>query len=148
MQRWLLEGGRFACFSQKARLLKDEQALARGPKVKNWWRYWWCKLPDGSESETDLFFVFETEGGRFAIHIENKPPSGILTFSQASAYRRRAIFMANSPTWLNYLDFETILLAPEAFIEANREAATQFDRTISYENTARFAPSFSDVLRP
>lgn len=147
MQRWLLENGRFAHFSQKARLLADEQAAARKPDVTHWSRFWWCSLPDGSQSETDLFFVFEAEGYRFALHIENKPPSGSLSFQQACGYRRRATFKANSPGWLSYIDFETLLLAPLSFIDVNREAASQFDRTISYESTAQFVPVFAEVIR-
>lgn len=147
MQNWLLEGGRFKRFSGHARLLVDEQVKARGKSVKNWARFWWSKLPDGSESETDLFLVFEAGSFRFAIHIENKPPHGTLRFDQASAYRRRAAFKANDAQWLNYVDFETVLLAPESFIEANWEPATQFDRVISYESVAAFVPSFGDILK-
>lgn len=148
MQKWLLGDGRFAHVSQSAKLLVDEQMAARGPGVANWARYWWCSLPDGSQSETDLFFVFDARGYRFALHIENKPPSGSLSFEQAHAYRRRATFKANTPQWLSYVDFETILLAPQAFIEANKDAANQFDRTISYESAARFAPIFAAVMEP
>lgn len=147
MQRWLLEDGRFAHLSQKASLLADEQAAARKPGVSHWSRFWWCSLPDGSQSETDLFFVFEAESYRFALHIENKLPNGNLSFQQAFGYRRRATFKANAPGWLSYVDFETVLLAPEAFIEANLETARQFDRTISYESAARFAPIFAEVAR-
>jgi hypothetical protein len=147
MQKWLLEDGRFSRFSQNAKLLANEQAAARKADVVHWSRFWWCSLPDGSQSETDLFFVFDAEGYRFALHIENKPPSGSLSFEQAHGYRRRATFKANTPQWLSYIDFETILLAPQAFIEANREAARQFDRTISYESAARFAPIFADAIR-
>ena len=147
MQKWLLEDGRFAHFSENAKLLAEEQVAARKSTVAHWARFWWCSLPDGSQSETDLFFVFDAEGYRFALHIENKPPSGSLSFEQARGYRRRATFKANTPQWLSYIDFETILLAPQAFIEANRDAAKQFDRTISYESAARFVPIFAEVVR-
>lgn len=147
MQRWLLSEGRFARFADRAQLLVDEQTAIRKPPTKNWWQYWWCRLPDGSESETDLFFVFEADGLRFALHIENKPPHGKLTLEQAAGYRRRAAFKANTPSWLDYVDFETILIAPLAFIVTNAEAADQFDRTISYERIAIFVSTFSDALR-
>lgn len=147
MQKWLLEDGRFARFSQNAKLLVDEQSAARKPDVAHWSRFWWCSLADGSQSETDLFFVFDAEGYRFALHIENKPPNGSLSFEQARGYRPRATFKANTPRWLSYVDFETILMAPEAFIEANREAASQFDRSISYESAARFAHVFAEVMK-
>ena len=95
------------------------QAADRKPDVAHWSRFWWCLLPDGSQSETDLFFVFDAEGYRFALHIENKPPSGSLSLEQARGYRLRATFKANTPRWLSHVDFETILLAPMVFIEAN-----------------------------
>lgn len=146
MREWLLREGRFERFSTGAELLIEEQAQARSGDVKNWWRYWWCKMPDGSEGETDLFFVFRADNYRFALHIENKPPTGLLTINQASGYRRRAAFMANTPRWLNYIDFETILLSPKAFAEANSECAKQFDRTISYESASEFVPEFGAIL--
>lgn len=148
MQTWLLEDGRFAHVAQSAKLLVGEQITARDPGVAHWARYWWCSLPDGSQSETDLFFVFDAEGYRFALHIENKPPSGSLSFEQAHGYRRRTTFKANTPRSLSYVDFETILLAPQAIIEANNDAANQLDRTISYESAARFAPIFAEVMEP
>ncbi|MEQ1498661.1 MAG: hypothetical protein ABL914_08350 [Novosphingobium sp.] len=144
LQRFLLDGGRFGHVADTARLLVDDQRSAR--KAKHWWKHWWCKLPDGSAWETDIFLVFETETGRFAIHIENKPSDGNLRFEQAAAYRRRATFKANDPSWLNYWDFETILMAPSSFLAENTSAAAQFDRSISYEDIAAFIPLFSLAL--
>jgi hypothetical protein len=143
-QQYFLQGGRFARHSAAARLLVDEQGSVR--KAKHWWKHWWCKLPDGAAWETDIFLVFETEAERFAIHIEDKPSDGTLCFEQAAAYRRRAAFKANDPKWLNYSDFETVLMAPSSFFTLNGEAAAQFDRTISYEEVARFIPLFSQAL--
>ncbi len=142
MRAWLLGGGRFARLANEARLLIDEQIEARSTTVNNWWRWWWCKLPDGSESETDLFFVFQHQEMRFAIHIENKPRHGKISLKQASDYRRRAAFMSNDPRWLDYSDFETILLAPKSLIETNPEEASQFDRCVFYESVAPFVPLF------
>lgn len=144
MRSWLLANGRFGRY-KKAALLCSEQQAARAT-AKHWWKHWWTKLPDGYESETDIFSVWEEDGARFAIHIENKPPHGILKFEQASAYRRRAVFMANQPRWLSYADFETILLAPAAFIERHQECAAQFDRSITYEEAAAFVPLMGEAL--
>lgn len=144
-QEWLLSGGRFARFAHSSKLLIHEQASAR-KSAKHWWKHWWCKLPDHSESETDIFLVFEADGARFAVHIENKPPHGQLGMEQAVDYRRRATFKANSPDWLNYSDFEVLLLAPKAFAHKNVECATQFDRTISYEQVGQFVPLFRYAL--
>jgi hypothetical protein len=141
----LLRGGRFAHLADDARLLIEEQRSAR-KTVKHWWKHWWCRLPDGSEGETDLFLVFEAGAKRFAIHIENKPTDGKLSLRQARDYRPRAAFMANHKRWLSYADFETVLLAPQSFIEANREAASQFDRQISYEELSADIPIFGEAL--
>jgi len=143
-QRFLLLGGRFARHADCARLLVEEQAAAR--KAKHWWKHWWCKLPDGAEWETDIFLVFEAGTERFAIHIEDKPADGILRLDQAAAYRRRATFKAHDKKWLNYADFETVLLAPSGFIGRNSSEAAQFDRTLSYEEITPFAPLFGKAL--
>lgn len=140
-QRYLLEGGRFRRFANTARLLVEEQTSAR--KAKHWWKHWWCRLPDGMEWETDIFLVFEADGERFALHIEDKPRDGILRFEQAAAYRRRAAYKANDPHWLSYSDFETILLAPCAFHGMNADALAQFDRALSYEEIGSFVPIFA-----
>ncbi len=144
-QRWLLIGGRFARHAGRARLLSEAQAEARA-SANHWWKHWWCKLPDGSENETDIFLVFEIEDGRFAIHIENKPPHGKLGLKQAVDYRRRAAFKANSKAWLDYSDFEVVLLAPSAFITRNAECVSQFDRPITYQDVAQHVPLFEASL--
>ena len=92
-QEWLLSSGRFVRHAGNATLLVSEQASAR-KSAKHWWKHWWCRLPDESESETDVFLVFEAEGARFAIHIEDKPAHGKLGLRQAIDYRRRAAFKA------------------------------------------------------
>jgi len=146
-QEWLLSSGRFVRHAGNATLLVSEQASAR-KSAKHWWKHWWCRLPDESESETDVFLVFEAEGARFAIHIEDKPAHGKLGLRQAIDYRRRAAFKANSADWLNYSDFEVLLLAPAGFIEGHAECAGQFDRQITYEEVARFVPLFREAVSP
>ena len=103
-------------------------------------------MPNGTQGETDIFAVFEAPELRFALHIENKPPDGKITREQAAAYRSRAAYLAFTEKWLNYADFETILLAPSAFVESHHECAEQFDRTICYEAVAEYAPLFADCL--
>ena len=104
-------------------------------------------MPDGSESETDIFAVFDTGKERFALHIENKPPDGTLLIGQAACYRPRAAFKAFEPNWLNYSDFETILVASREFLLAHGEACHQFDVAVSYEDVAAFVPLFQEALR-
>jgi hypothetical protein len=142
---WLLAGGRFSRYAESAVLLREEQSRAR--KALHWWKHWWCRLPDGTESETDVFLVFEAADGlRFALHIENKPTDGILKLEQASRYRRRAALKANDPKWLSYIDFETIILAPRSFLEGHEECVAQFDRAMSYESVASFVPLFGKAV--
>ena len=102
-------------------------------------------MPTGEDWETDVFLVCEAESVRFALHIENKPARGVLRLEQGAAYRPRAAFKAFDPAWLNYSDFETILMAPKIFIEANLESAGQFDRCITYEDVGLFVPLFREA---
>lgn len=126
-------------------LLYEEQVRSR-PSVHpdNWWRHWWCKIPSsGKEGETDIFLVFEAlqTKSRFALHIENKKDVEFLD-GQPEGYEARARFKMGDPKWLNYVDFETILIAPSAYREARRPSCGIFDRFISYENIAAFIPEF------
>lgn len=142
-QKWILSTSRFARFAEGARLLMGEQQSAR-KNARHWWKHWWSYMPDGSSSETDVFAVFEHgEGNRFALHFENKPPHGILKMAQAAGYRRRAAFWANTARFLNYADFETILLAPASFIAAHKDCASQFDRCLAYEEVRDWVPAFA-----
>ncbi len=138
----VLRGGRFKRFASEAHILAAEQSAIR-PKASHWWKHWWCRLPDGSEGETDVFVVLEAEGERFALHVENKPADGKLLMKQAVDYRRRAALKANDPMWLNYTDFETILMCPARFAEQHAENALQFDRVLSYEDVGRILPLFA-----
>jgi hypothetical protein len=144
-QHWLLASSRFSWMAEGARLLVSEQTSAR--KARHWWKHWWCELPDGSQSETDIFAVFEGANGlRFALHVEDKPCDGVLTLRQAADYRRRAIFMARKERYLSYQDFETILIAPRSFIDAHLDCQAQFDRAIAYEALARHIPLFGQAI--
>lgn len=147
--KWVLERTKFAHLSDIAVLLQEEQIRAKpNKKPENWWRHWWCRLEDGSESETDIFAVYSNPntGDRFALHIEDKPPHGKFTPNQFLNYDRRARFMANEPEYLEYGDFTTILLAPESFIQGNREQAEYFDCQITYESVSEFVPEFAQSL--
>ncbi|MES2136885.1 MAG: hypothetical protein V4502_07490 [Pseudomonadota bacterium] len=146
-QAWLLSNGRFARHAGRATLLINDQARAR-KSAKHWWKHWWCRLSDGSESETDVFLVFEADDSRFALHIENKPAHGKLELQQARDYRRRAAFKSNSKDWLDYSDFEVLLLAPADFIRSHPDCVAQFDRVMTYEEVGRFVPLFQEALSP
>ena len=152
-RRWLLEQTGFRRWVEDARLLHNEQGAARTrPRDRQfWYRHWWCKLPNGAESETDILAVFEraTNKHRFALHIENKPPRGKFTPNQPAQYAARAEFMASK---LNYSEWRTVLVAPNAFQVKNDdpkkvERCSAFDCFISYEDVGHFVPQFHEVLR-
>lgn len=142
---WILSTGRFARYANEARILIEEQRSAR-KSAAHWWKHWWCRLPNGTEGETDVFLVLQAGAIRFALHVENKPPSGSITLDQAQRYRQRAAFMAHKPRWLDYAEFETLLIAPRLFLDRNTDAVAYFDRAIDYESIAPFAPLFGDAL--
>lgn len=146
---WVLRQTKFADRSHEAILLDKEQAQAKPrKKPENWWRHWWCRLEDGTESETDIFavFAFSASTKRVALHIEDKPPRGKFTPNQYLNYRRRAEFMAGKPKYLSYSEYTTILLAPKAFFEENSRTVHHFDCCISYESVAEAIPLFGQSL--
>jgi hypothetical protein len=140
---WVIGHTKFDPFG--VRLLHEEQ-MWRRPNIdpKNWWRHWWRKIPELSqERETDIFLVFEHAElkHRFALHIENKKDAKFSP-GQAEDYKPRARWMMGMERYLDYADFQTMLIAPEAFKDANRNKSDLFDCYISYEETAAFIPDF------
>lgn len=148
--RWVLEQTKFHESASDLVLLNREQA-AQKPKKKpeNWWRHWWCRLEDGSESETDIFLVLKKPGSdeRVALHIEDKPPHGKFTPNQYLNYQRRAEFMANKERYMNYSSYTTILLAPRSFIEEQADKVRHFESVISYEAISSYIPLFAQSLQ-
>lgn len=141
---WILSYTKFR--GRKVSLLYQEQMSAR-PKVKpeNWWRHWWRKIPElNQERETDIFLVFEDrfDTSRFALHIENKQDAAFWP-GQAEDYEPRARWMMGMPRYLNYTDFQTMLIAPQSIQERNPEKAARFHCFISYEDIGCLIPEFS-----
>jgi hypothetical protein len=129
-------------------LLADEQVAAR-PKVKpeNWWRHWWCRLPElDRERETDIFLVFENcdDRSRFALHVENKQDAKF-SVDQAEDYEHRARWMMATPRYLNYTDFQTMLISPSSVAARWQRAAEHFHCCLSYEDIGQFIPEFRPV---
>lgn len=56
------------------------------------------------------------------------------------------IHWALKERFLRYDDFETILMAPAAFIRANADCARQFDRCLPYEELAMWIPLFAKAV--
>ena len=142
---WILSQTKFG--ARAATLLHEEQ-IWRRPKVKpeNWWCHWWRKIPELSqERETDIFLVFEdsANGERFALHIENKQDAKFSP-GQAEDYEPRARWMMKMPRYLNYSDFQTVLIAPKMLKESDQRASL-FHCFISYEDIGCYVPEFIRV---
>jgi hypothetical protein len=142
---WLLRRTKFKQYAQSARLLHEEQSIR---PAKHWWRHWWCKVPElNAESETDIFLVFECIDTklRFSLHVECKLANGKFMARQPEAYSFRGRHMSGKPKYLNYKDFETMLIAPESFRALYRMDCDLFDRYLSFKDLSEFVPEFSAV---
>jgi len=96
------------------------------------------------EGETDVLVVFQTlDEKRFALHIENKLASGHFTPSQPELYAARAAFWQGKPQYRSYQEWETVLVAPNAFFQRCKTEATKFHRFVSHEEIAAHIPLFS-----
>ncbi|PPD40921.1 MAG: hypothetical protein CTY15_14265 [Methylocystis sp.] len=141
---WLLSRTKFARLWPLARLLKEEQEEAQtaGP--------WWGNLRTETHGglATKMLYVFEVEQTklRFALHLEMVKQAGELEASEQGSYRTFAQAMMNQEAFLNYMDFETVLLAPQALIVGDARTLN-FDRRIPFETVAGFVPQFGQAHR-
>lgn len=95
------------------------------------------------EGETDILVVFENESGvRVAVHIENKKPGGKFLPFQADGYKARAAQWVGKQEYCAHVDWESVLVAPIAFLNSNRTEANKFDRCVPYEVLAERVPAF------
>jgi hypothetical protein len=110
--------------------------------VEEKWHQRWYKDPiTGKDSETDILLLFRSRenSDRYAIHIENKPAHGKWEPFQPENYRKRA--MDRMSKW-QYVEFQTVLIAPLSVIERSPLEIGHFDITISYEDISKFVPPF------
>ena len=99
--------------------------------------------PKQYQSETDVLVVFSDENNqRFALHIENKLENGHFTELQPELYKARAEQWIGNEKYMSYTDFETVLIAPQAFYDRNCEDAEKFDRYVPYEQVGNFIADF------
>jgi hypothetical protein len=127
---WLLGCTKFA--ELDLALITDEK----------WHQRWYRDPVTKKDSETDILLVFRdvSTGDRYALHIENKPAHRAWEPLQAENYRRRAL--DRMTTW-RYVDFQTVLLAPQSLLERCQAEAAHFDVVISYEQVMPFVPVFA-----
>lgn len=141
---WLLSRTKFARLWPLARLLNEDQARANSDD--KWWRN--GSSEHRGDRATKMLFVFEVDQTmlRFALHVETLTRVEYLDVCDSSAFRRHALSMLNQPLYMNYLDFETVLLAPQALII--KDARTlNFDRRVPFETIAGFVPEFANALQ-
>lgn len=86
------------------------------------------------EGETDILAVFEDpSGARLGVHIEVKRASGKFTPYQPEGYAARAESWANTEKYGGYQRWETVLIAPKSFIDANADNSHKFTTRIPCE---------------
>jgi hypothetical protein len=98
------------------------------------------------DGETDVLFVFQSEcGRRMALHIENKLASGHFTPYQPEVYEARARWWVGNTDYGNYLDWDTVLLAPLSFLSRKGALAQaqKFGTFIAHEEIAAYVPIFA-----
>ena len=136
---WFLSRTKFARLWPLARLLKDEQQAAQGDDA--WWRNW--RSESAGRMATKMLYVFELEQTklRFALHVESVSHADELAVHEKGSCRALAQAMMNQECFLNYMDFETVLLAPQALIVGDARTLN-FDRRIPFETVAGFVPQF------
>ncbi|HAN99973.1 MAG TPA: hypothetical protein DCQ98_22225 [Planctomycetaceae bacterium] len=89
-------------------------------------------------SETDVLLLLRyPDGRRVALHIENKLEGGRFTPDQPAMYRARAAQWLGDPKYGSYVDFQTILIAPQSFLERHASGAAEFDVRIRTEELLR-----------
>lgn len=96
------------------------------------------------ESETDLLLLLKAaDGETLAVHIENKLDTGRFTKDQAEMYEQRAKHWIGNPKYGGYTDFDTMLIAPKAFLELHRDQTQRFGCFVSHEGIALHIPIFT-----
>lgn len=141
---WFLSRTKFARLWPLARLLQVEQQEAQGGDP--WWRNWRSEATGRLAAK--MLFVFEVEQTklRFALHVESVTRAEELAASEKGSYRTLAQAMMNQECFLNYMDFETVLLAPQSLIIGDARTLN-FDRRIPFETVAGFVPQFCQGQR-
>ncbi len=134
---WLLSRTKFAKLWPLARLLNKEQQTARGGGA--WWRNW--NEPQDGAAGMFLGFELEQTRLRFALHVCCAQAASQLHDAEIQRQRASAESMINQERFLNYMDFETVLLAPQALILCDARTLN-FDRRIPFETVAGFVPQF------
>ncbi len=114
LRNWLIGKTKFA--QRSLDLVTDEK----------WHQRWYRDPETKKDSETDILLMFRDASNceLYALHIENKTAHRKWEPNQAENYRKRA---TNRMRAWRCVDFQTILLAPSAFVCRHPAEATSFD---------------------
>ena len=129
-RQWLLGKTKFVALNVELVVVEEKK-----------WHQTWYKDPETKkDSETDIMLIFcDVNSMRYALHIENKPDHRTWEPNQVENYEKRARYRMKK--W-NYIEFQTVLLAPVSFLERHKAEAAQFDVLLSYEEVGDFVPEF------
>jgi hypothetical protein len=140
--RWFLERTRFAAEDAKIVLTRANSPWGKA-RLRVWNEAAESYEAVDREGETDVLVVLQSKRrGRFALHLENKLANGSFTLLQPEAYRARAAAWAGKQKYGDYEEWETVLVAPQAFYEKNQYDSMKFDRFVSHEQIAPHIPEF------
>ena len=96
------------------------------------------------ESETDVLLILtNSEGAHLGVHIENKKLGGSFTDNQPELYAARAEAWRGSEHHGSYDEWETVLIAPAAFISAYPVDARKFITRVTHEQLADRLPIYA-----
>lgn len=97
------------------------------------------------QSETDVLLILKTDTEDIlGVHIENKIGSGCFTADQPEMYWHRAKHWVGKAHYGGYTDFDTVLIAPYAFVNQNSDQVRHFGSFISHEDIAAHIPLFGE----
>ncbi len=103
-------------------------------------------ITSNRQSETDVLLVVSDQDGQLlGIHIENKMGTGKFTDLQPEMYAYRAAHWIGNSRYGGYKDFDTVLLAPDAFRQRNASQAALFGCFISHEAVGQHIPLFQQA---
>jgi hypothetical protein len=95
------------------------------------------------QSETDVLLIVQAlDGEILGVHVENKIGTGKFTANQPEMYSHRAKHWIGNAHYGGYKDFDTLLLAPAAFLEQCTDQSKYFGGAISHEELATKIPLF------
>ena len=138
--RWFISQTKFAGCESTLLMCRADHAWGRHPFPVT--DKWGVTSIEERESETDVLLIISDKNRTLSVHIENKLGIGKFTHDQAEMYPYRAAHWRGNPKYGAYTDFETVLLAPEAFRERNVVQASLFGCFISHEVLSEYVPIF------